>query len=127
MKEGPGQETPHRALNLQVISSPAPSKVVQQRRIKWPPANEHKVRHKFDEDVARIIESTAKGDVDKGLQTMNAIIVSYGTKRFGVEEGKSTRPNYTMNRRAEKIHQLWQELQSLARPCPCVELMAQEM
>ncbi|XP_054628013.1 uncharacterized protein LOC129179159 [Dunckerocampus dactyliophorus] len=113
--EEPGRETPHRAQNLQVPSSPAPSIVVQQPRIKWPPANQHKVWHQFDEDITRVIESTAKGDVDRRLQTITTIIVTYGTERFGVEERKSTRPNYTMNRRAEKIHQLRQELRSLAR------------
>ncbi|XP_061571176.1 uncharacterized protein LOC133424524 [Cololabis saira] len=46
---------------------------------------------------------------------MTTIIVSYGKERFGVEECKSIRPNYTMNRRAEKIHQLRKELRSLAR------------
>lgn len=57
----------------------------------------------FDEDTARIITTTAKGDADKQLQTMTTI-------RFGFEECKTNRPNYTMNRRADKICQLRQEL-----------------
>ena len=104
--EEPGRETPHRAQNLLVTNPPAPSKVIKHPRIKWPPASQRKVWHQFDEDTARIIESTAKGDVDRRLQTMSTIIISFGTERFGVEEDKPIRSNYTKNRRAEKIHQL---------------------
>lgn len=64
-----------------------PSKVVQQQHIKWPPTNKYRVWHQFDEDAARI----------------------------SVEEGKSNRPSYTMIWRAERIHQLQQELRTLAR------------
>ena len=117
MTEAPSRETTHRAQNFQGISSPAPSKVVQKLRIKWPPANQYKVWHEFDEDLTRIIESTAKGDVDRRLQTMTTIIVTYGSERFGVEEVKTIRLNFIMNRRAEKILQLRQELRSLARQC----------
>ncbi|XP_061907749.1 uncharacterized protein LOC133652714 [Entelurus aequoreus] len=46
---------------------------------------------------------------------MTTIIVSSGAERFGVEEDKPISSNYTMNRRAEQIHQLRQELRSLAR------------
>jgi len=41
---------------------------------------------------------------------MTTIIVSYLTKRFRVEEVKTSRVNYTMNRRTYRIHQLRQEL-----------------
>lgn len=68
--------------------------------------------HQFDEDAARIIE-TAKGDVDRRLQTMTTIIVSFGAERFGVEEGKPIRPNYSMNTRAERICSLRQKLRTL--------------
>lgn len=67
MQEEPGLETTHRAQTLQVLSSPAPSKVVQQQRVKWPPASQHRVWQQFDEDVDRMIESTPKGDVDRRL------------------------------------------------------------
>lgn len=46
---------------------------------------------------------------------MTSIVVSFAAERFGVEEGKTTRPNYTMNQRADKTHQLWQELWTLSR------------
>ncbi|KAJ8333464.1 hypothetical protein SKAU_G00414720 [Synaphobranchus kaupii] len=96
-QEEPGRESPHRAQNLQALRSPAPSKVVQQHRIKWPTANQRREWCQFDEDATRIIE------------------LSFAVERFGVEEGKTTRHNYTMNRRADKIHQLQQELRTLAR------------
>ncbi|XP_053195534.1 versican core protein-like [Scomber japonicus] len=38
-----GPETPHRAQNLQVPKTLTPSKVVQQHRIKWPPAKQHRL------------------------------------------------------------------------------------
>lgn len=69
--------------------------------------------HQFNEDAARIIESTAKGDVDRQLQTMTTIIVTFGTERFGVEEGRTITPNYTKG--GDKIQQMWQELRTLAR------------
>lgn len=46
--------------------------------------------HQFDENVARIRESTAKGGADRQLQMMSTI-VSFVAERFGVEEDKATR------------------------------------
>lgn len=46
---------------------------------------------------------------------MTTIFVSFAAQRFGVEEHKKTRFTYNMNRRAEKIHQLRQELRMMAR------------
>lgn len=46
---------------------------------------------------------------------MTTTIVSFSEERFGVKEDKATRPNYTMNRRADKIQQLRQVLWTLAR------------
>lgn len=71
--------------------------------------------HQFDEDVARIIESTAKGDADKWLQTMTTIIVTFVAEKIGVDEGKTTRPDYTMKPGAEKIHHLRQGLRTLVK------------
>lgn len=77
----------------------APGRVVQQHWIKWPAANQHKVWCQFDEDAARIITATAKGDADKQLQTVTNIIVSFATERFGVEECKTSRPNHKLKSR----------------------------
>ena len=114
-REEPGRETPHRAQNLHVTNSSTTSKVVQIPRIRWPPANQRKVWQQFDEDTARIIDATARGDVDRRLQTMTTIIVTFGTERFGVEEGRPVRSKHTMNRREGKIHQLRRDLRALAK------------
>lgn len=62
-----------------------------------------------------IIKSVTKGNADRQLQTMTTIIVSFTAKRFGVKEGITNRPRYTMNQRSDKIHQLQQEIWTLAR------------
>ncbi|KAK0135126.1 hypothetical protein N1851_029059 [Merluccius polli] len=114
-QEEPGPETTHRAQNLQVLDTPTPSRVVQYHRIKWPQANQHKLWQQFDEDTSGIINATAKGDAEGRLKSLTTIITSFGAERFGVEEPKSSKPTYTNNRRADKIHQLRKELRSLAK------------
>ena len=44
------------------------------------------------------------------FRQVTTIIVSFAAERFGIEECKTNRPNYTMNRRVDKIRQLRQEL-----------------
>ncbi|XP_053183947.1 LOW QUALITY PROTEIN: uncharacterized protein LOC128367182 [Scomber japonicus] len=114
-QEEPGPETPHRAQNLQVPKIPTPSKVVQQHRIKWPPAKQHRLWQQFDEDASRIISATAKGDVEGRLRNLTTIITSFAVERFGVEEPKTSKSTYTKNRRAEEIHQLRKELRKLTK------------
>ncbi|XP_077380867.1 uncharacterized protein LOC144020874 [Festucalex cinctus] len=115
-QEEPGQEATHRSQSLHVPESPNPSRVVPQQRIKWPPANRLSEWRQFDEDVCKIIQATAKGDVDSRLQAMTTIIVSFGSERFGWTEYVNTKTtSYTMNRRATKIHQLRQELRTLKK------------
>lgn len=46
---------------------------------------------------------------------MTTIIVSFTAERYVVEECRTSRPKYTLNRRAVKFHQLRQELLALAR------------
>lgn len=110
-----GRETPHRDQNLQAPNFPTLSRVVQQRRIKWPAVSQHSVWVHFDHDASEIISATAKGDADRHLKTMTTIIVSYSAERFGLEDSKASRPTYGMNRRAEKICQLRQELRALTK------------
>lgn len=57
-----------------------------------------------------MLEATAKGDVDRRLQTMTTIIVSLAVERFGTLEKRTERTPFTMNQRAAKIHQIRQEL-----------------
>lgn len=66
-----------------------------------------------DEDVSKIIENTTKGEVDHRLRAMLAIVVSFASQRFGHIERDNTRSTYTMNCRANKIHQLLQDLRIL--------------
>lgn len=78
--------------------------------MKWPSANNKSAWSQFDADVSKILETTCRGEVDRQLETMTAIIVIYTTERFGhVKDGK-IKSSYTMNRRATKIHQLCQKL-----------------
>lgn len=57
-----------------------------------------------------------KGDVDGRLKNMMNIIISYASERFGhIEKGKTKPTIYAMNRRATKMHQLRQELQTLKK------------
>ncbi|XP_029688563.1 uncharacterized protein [Takifugu rubripes] len=113
-QEEPGQEATHRSQSLHVPEPPNPNRVVQQQRIKWPPANRRSEWLQFDEDVSNIIQATAKGDVNSRFQAISTIIVSYGSERFGrIEKGNTETTSYTMNRRSFKIHQLRKELRTL--------------
>lgn len=69
----------------------------------------------FDADVSQILETTAEGEVDRKLETMTAVIVSYAAERFGHVEPKTIKTNYTMNRRATQIHKLHQEPRGLRK------------
>lgn len=84
-------------------------------KIKWPQSLKKSVWHQFDEDVDRILEGTAKGDVELRLKTMTSIIVSIAAERFGAEEVKSGPSVYTPNNRARKIQCLREELKALKR------------
>ncbi|KAK0148843.1 hypothetical protein N1851_010754 [Merluccius polli] len=110
-----GPEPNHSAQNLRVTQAPNPCRLSEQRRVKWPQANKEKEWLQFDEDADTILEATAKGDADRRLQTMTTIIISLAAERFGLEEKKAANVPYTMNNRANKIHQLRQELKSLRR------------
>lgn len=61
---------------------------------------------KFDEDADKVLEATAKGDVERRLQTMTTIIVSMAAERFAVEEVKGVKKPCTKNQRAVKIHKI---------------------
>lgn len=116
-QEEPGLETTHRAQNLQVLSTPTPSRLVQNQQIKWLQAKQHRQWLQFDEDTSRIINTMAKGDIEGWLKNQTTIITNFGAERFGVEEAKPNKPTYTNNCRADKIHQKEnrKELQMLTR------------
>lgn len=52
----------------------------------------------------KVLDATAKGDAERWLQTMTAIIVSMGVERFGVEEERGVKRPYAKNQRSVKIH-----------------------
>lgn len=110
-----GPESNHSAQNLQVTQAPNPCRTSEHRRVKWPQANKEKEWLQFDEDADTILEAIVKGDADRRLQTMTTIIISLAAERFGLEEKKAVNLPYIMNNRANKIHQLRQELKSLRR------------
>lgn len=112
-QEEPDPESPHRAQSLQAVEPSNPCKIVQQKRIKWPPAKSQSVWSQFDTDVSKILETTSRGEVDRRLETMTAVIVSYAAERFGHIESSNLKSSYTMNRRANQINKLRQELRSL--------------
>lgn len=60
----------------------------------------------FDEDADKMLEATAKGDVERRMQTMTTIIVSMAAERFGIEEGKRPMQSYSKNQGAVKIHNI---------------------
>ncbi|KAL3972927.1 tetraspanin-7 [Sarotherodon galilaeus] len=112
-KEEPGPELPHSARSLQVMHAPEAHKSSEHRRVKWLQASKEKEWLQFDKDIDTILQATAKGQVEQGLTTMTTMIVSLAVERFGQEEKWTAKPLYTLNNRANKIHQLRQELKSL--------------
>lgn len=52
-----------------------------------------------------------KKNSDRQLMT----ITVFGAGRLAIEGHITKRPNYSMNRRAEIIHQLWKELRTFAK------------
>lgn len=108
-------ESPHSAQYLHVLEAQAPGIPQHQRRVKWPPASKGSEWQKFDDDVDDILEATMKGVVDRKLQTMTTMIISFATERFGSMEKHGATNQYSKNRRAEKIAQLRQELRLLKR------------
>ncbi|KAK7901244.1 hypothetical protein WMY93_018013 [Mugilogobius chulae] len=83
-------------------------------KIKWPKASQLNEWQRFDEDVELVLESVAKGDVDKRLQTMTTVVMTLAAERFGTEEKQVKQP-YVKNNRATKIHNIRQELKALKK------------
>lgn len=93
----------------------APScKSSKTEKIRWPKASQTKEWQRFDEDVDLVLESMAKGDVEKRLQTMTTVVRAFAAERFGTEEKRVKQP-YVKNSRAEKIHNIRQELKVLRK------------
>lgn len=93
----------------------APScKSSKTEKIRWPKANQTKEWQRFDEDVDLVLESMAKGDVEKRLQTMTTVGTAFAAERFGTEEKRVKQP-YVKNSRVEKIHNIRQELKVLRK------------
>lgn len=114
-QEEPSQEAPHSAQSLHVTEPVPPGLPLEKKRIKWPQACKTTVWEQFDEDVDRVLEASAKGEVERKLQAMTTIIISLAQERFGEQDKKPPRSTYTMNQRAVKIHKIRQELKSLKR------------
>lgn len=81
----------------------------------WPQACKTTEWQKFDEDADKVLGATAKGDVERRLQTMATIIVSMATERVGFEEVKGVKEPYTKNQRAVKIHKIRKGLKALKK------------
>lgn len=113
-EEEPGPEPHHSARNLQAAPASSQSRKPEQRRVKWPAANE-KDWHQFDEDLDTILESTCKGNVEQKLHTMCTLTMGIGAVRFGVTEKRGTTIPSLPNQREVKISQLRQDLRSLKR------------
>ena len=103
------------AQDPQVTQAPAPRRISEHRRVRWPKAHKEKEWLQFDVDIDSIIEAAAKGEADRSLQTKTTIIFSLAAERFGLKENKAAKAPYTMSNRAIKILQLSKELKTLRR------------
>lgn len=100
----------HQASSTSAVCAP-----LAQPRIQWPQSTKKAEWQQVDEDVDRILEGTANGDVDRRLKTMATIIVNIAAERFGTEAAKPAPLAYAPNDRARKIQRLREELKSLKR------------
>lgn len=60
-------EAPRRAQSLQVVQTVHSTRQSRKRRIRWPQASKTAEWQKFDEDADKVLEATAKGDVERRL------------------------------------------------------------
>jgi len=118
-EEEQGLEEPHRAQSLHVVQTVPPVMQPERRRIRWPQACKTTEWQKFDEDVDKVLEATAKGNAERRLQTITTLIVSMAVERFGVEEVRGVTKPYTKNQRVRKIHNIRIErcLDNTTRAC----------
>lgn len=65
--------------------------------------------------MEKILEVTAKGDVDHRLKAMTTLIVNITAERFGTEAPKPAPSAYVLSHRARKIQRLREELELLKR------------
>ena len=112
-KEVHGQDSYHSAQSLRTIDRTTPSRV-NFKQIKWPSAKCNNEWIQFDEYVSEIIQTTSKGNADRRLNVLSAIIASYAKERFGLREGKQEK-TYCKNRRAKKVQDLRRELRALKK------------
>ena len=85
MKEVHGQDSHHSAQSLNAIDQTTPCRV-DYKKIKWPSAKWKSEWHQFDKDISEIIRTTSKGNADRQLNKLSAIIISYAKERFGFHE-----------------------------------------
>ncbi|XP_024908577.1 uncharacterized protein LOC112486376 [Cynoglossus semilaevis] len=114
-QEEPGQEAPHSAQLLQAVEPLNPCRIVQHKQIEWPSANSQTVWAQFDTDVSQILETTAKREVDKCLETMTPSLSAMQQRGLATVRAGTPRPATTTNHRATQIHKLCQELWSLRK------------
>ena len=112
-KDVHGQDSHHSAQSLHAIDRTTPSRV-NYKQIKWPSAKCKNEWIQFDEDVSEIIQTTSKGNADRLLNVLSAIIDSYAKERFGLREGKQEK-THGKNRRAKKVQDLRHELRALRK------------
>lgn len=108
MQEESCLESCHRAHSLQAAKPYNPCRTVPQKR--WLPGNNMSLWLRFEKDACKIIEMTAKGEVNHWLEVTTFIIVHYASERFGHIERDNVQLTYTMNCQTTKIHQLRKEL-----------------
>ncbi|KAJ8359538.1 hypothetical protein SKAU_G00160630 [Synaphobranchus kaupii] len=80
-EEEAGPEAPHRAQSLQVVQTVPPLRQSEKKGIRWLQACQTTEWQRFDEDVDKVLEATAKGDMERRLRTMTTTMVSIAAER----------------------------------------------
>ena len=79
---------------------------IQSEKMKW---------SKLDDQLERALEATLKGDVDRKMETMTAVVYSACKDSFGVKEAKPQPTTPTPNRRENDIRQLRSDIKRLRK------------
>lgn len=85
-QEEPSPESPHSAQSLHAPQGHPQVQHSEQQQVKWRAGSKKQEWRQFDEDVDLILESSARGDGDRTLQTMCSMIISIAVERFGRKE-----------------------------------------
>ncbi len=113
-EEEQGQESSHITWSFDVVQAVQWNIPSQNVQIRWPKARQTTEWQRFYKDVDLVLETMAKGDVERRSQTVRKIVIAVAAERFDTEE-KWIKQLFFKNNNTTKIQNMYKELMALKK------------